>query len=193
MFPGCQSVRGRGCRGVTLVELIVTISVLLVVMTFGVTGLSTMIADNQRVTAVNSLMAMLNLARSEAIKRATDVTLCPAVDDDPTDAEKPCATSGQTDSQWERAGYVVLVGDTSTKNPPIIRIQPPPSSPGLTIRTSNRHWVTYQDDGSVTASSLATFRFCDSRSVVEGRAVVVGASGRARVQCYDCDSKSFCQ
>ena len=63
-------------QGFTLVELIVTVALAAMVMTLGVPSLQTLIRNNQLVGQANTFVTAINLARVEAIKRASRVTLC---------------------------------------------------------------------------------------------------------------------
>lgn len=94
-------------RGVTLIELLVTISVIAVLAGIAAPSFVRLIADNTLSTQVNSLLADTRFARSEAIKRGTSVTICPSSD---PDAASP-ACSG---SDW-KTGWIVFV-DTNGNN-----------------------------------------------------------------------------
>ena len=67
-------------EGVTLIELMVTLSVIAILLTLTVTGFQSLTAHNRITAAANGLIAHLQLARSEAVKRAPPVTICPSND-----------------------------------------------------------------------------------------------------------------
>lgn len=66
----------RHQSGFTLVELIVTMSVLAVLLGIGVPSFQATIQGNRITTTANDLVAALQFARSEAVRRGVNVTLC---------------------------------------------------------------------------------------------------------------------
>ena len=63
-------------RGLTLVELMVTLAVAIVLLAVGMPLFTGVAGSNRATTQANSLVAALKLARSEAVKRADVVTVC---------------------------------------------------------------------------------------------------------------------
>lgn len=78
-------------RGFTLVELLVTLAILAVVIGMAVPSLTEFQRNAELRTAVNTLRAAIQMARSEAMKRNMHALVVPAVD-----------------QQW-KSGYLVLV------------------------------------------------------------------------------------
>lgn len=62
--------------GFTLIELMVTLAVAVIIATIAVPNFKLLIQDNRTVTQTNALISALNLARSEAIKRGGNVSVC---------------------------------------------------------------------------------------------------------------------
>jgi type IV fimbrial biogenesis protein FimT len=67
-------------QGYTLLELLVTLAIAAVLMTFVVPGFRGMIENNSVATTSNEILGALHYARSEAVRIETDVTFTPEVD-----------------------------------------------------------------------------------------------------------------
>ena len=66
----------RYSRGMTLIELMIVIIILAVVIAIAAPSFTQVIKTNRMRTETNKLVAALNYAKSEAVKRNTVVTLC---------------------------------------------------------------------------------------------------------------------
>ncbi|MGQ9860680.1 MAG: GspH/FimT family pseudopilin, partial [Thiobacillaceae bacterium] len=66
----------RRQSGVTLIELLVTISIAAILMAIAVPGFQDFFRRNRLDGATSDLMATLNYARSEAIRRGVPVSVC---------------------------------------------------------------------------------------------------------------------
>jgi type IV fimbrial biogenesis protein FimT len=65
----------RVCNGFTLVELLVTISIVAVLLSVGLPSFVTFVSNNQISSATNDLVYSIHMARSEAVKRGAPVRL----------------------------------------------------------------------------------------------------------------------
>jgi type IV fimbrial biogenesis protein FimT len=68
----------RFSRGFTLVELLVTIAVAGVLLAIAVPNFAELMRNNRSEASANELVAALNVARVEAVKRGKRVSLCPS-------------------------------------------------------------------------------------------------------------------
>lgn len=126
--------------GLTLVELMVTLAVALVLLLIAAPMFSSFVASNTLTTASNLLASHMHLARSEAVKRGTPVTLCPSGDG---------ATCAGT-TQWS-LGWLVFVdagtpgqvdaGDT------LLAISPNVEG-DVSIQVSETY-IRYRNDGTI--------------------------------------------
>lgn len=90
-------------HGFTLLELMVSIALLAILITLGIPSFSSIIRNNQASADSNSFVTGLNLARSEAVKRNTEVRLSPI---------QGIITNGNT--QWSQ-GWLVWT-DSNNNN-----------------------------------------------------------------------------
>lgn len=87
----------RRQRGVTLIELIMVLVIMAVLLALAAPSFAEAIRDNRLASQANRIVYALNLARSEAVKRATPVTLC----------KSSSGTACTTTSQWEQ-GWILF-------------------------------------------------------------------------------------
>lgn len=97
-----DSMRMAVPRGFTLIELMIAIAVLAILLGLAVPSFNDATLSSKLGSHANSMIASANLARSEAIKRNTTITLCVSTDG------ANCATSGG----WEQ-GWIVMCRTTS--------------------------------------------------------------------------------
>lgn len=71
-------LRTRYARGFSMIELMVVLGIVCILLTIGVPSFSSVIKNQKLATAVNDFFMAINLARAEAIRRATRVDLAPA-------------------------------------------------------------------------------------------------------------------
>jgi type IV fimbrial biogenesis protein FimT len=158
-------------------DALVALAVITVTTTIGVPALRSLLAKSQVVTAANTLVAALQLARSEAIMRNLRVVLCPS-----TDGQRCRDTIGHR-SEWH-SGYIIFVDDNGSKDrdssETVLRYVDSPTA--IRIYGAPTHdTVTYYPTG-MSPTSNGTFVVCDPDSVTEPRAVVLSNTGRPHVK-----------
>ena len=67
----------KSAKGFTLLELIITVAIAGILLGIGVPGFGSLMRESRISSQYNSLVGSLYQARSEAIKGASDVTVCP--------------------------------------------------------------------------------------------------------------------
>ena len=161
----------RKQRGFTLIELMVTVAIAAIVLTLGVPSFRDLIQNNRVASTVNGLVTALQLARSEAIKRGGNITLCSSTNG------TTCANSNTWTSGW----IVTTDGADSTK---VMRAWPNPGS-GQTL-TANAPEVVYRSTGSlVTAATTFTLGF-DGCTGTRAREIDVATTGRPKTSSVTC-------
>jgi type IV fimbrial biogenesis protein FimT len=174
-------------QGVTLIELLVTMSILVILLTVGVGGMTTVVKRNTRATEVNTMIGHLNFARAQAVMRATDIRVCPV---DPSNPAAGCGASADG-SSWSN-GYAVVEVDAANKTVAVLRLQEAIS--GFVVDSGGRRGFQFEDDGTISYrnySGNGTISFCDSRTDgVDGAAIVVSPMGRVRLASAppECDA-----
>jgi len=159
-------------RGYTLLELLVTLTLAVVLLTLGIPGLRELALDARRTADVNAFVAAIHLARSESHKQARAVVLCHTVDG------IVCAGARQPYD----LGWMVFV-DTNENSPPRrdtheeLLLHYVPVMAG-SIRSNRAHYVFHP---YYRRSTNGTIVFCDVRGSSAARAVIVSYTGRPRV------------
>jgi type IV fimbrial biogenesis protein FimT len=174
----------RLAKGFTLVELMVTISVLAVLMAVGIPSFQGVIASSRVTTATNDFMATLAQARSNAIRRGARVTVCKSADG------ATCVTTGG----WEQ-GWIMFNDDNhSAVNPSVdsgetITFSSPALTNGIVMK-GNMDYVSFGADGlpkNMNGSGyFGTIRICSTvaslSSDKRARDLVINRTGRSLVQ-----------
>jgi type IV fimbrial biogenesis protein FimT len=140
------------CRGFTLVELMVTVTIVGIVASLGVPSFLEMINQNRATSLANELAASLNLARSEAIKRGLRVTVCKSANISETAANVVCSTT----TSWQN-GWLIFVDNKGTPGTYDYNIDEllsdallkvgQLSNNNLTINSSFTNFITYLPSG----------------------------------------------
>lgn len=145
----------RQISGFTLLELMVTIAVVVILVTFGVPAFRTTIANNHIEAVSNSLRNSLVTARNKAIETASRVTVSP---ESIGDWNRWQIDSGQIQSATD---VVNIYGKTSADNDIVS--------------------IVFTEDGSLDEESLEyrVFSICYNGSVdgIKPKAVVVSPGG----------------
>jgi len=154
--------RAGSTAGFTLMELIIAITVLVILSTLALPSFVQTIQNNRLSGQANELVAATQLARSEAIKRATDVTFC-ASDD------------GATCSGGFADGWIVLADPGGADE--VVRVYPAPD--GDFNFTSAGDSVTFTANGFADVAAefelLMTLSGCTNDSA---RRIFVERTGR---------------
>ncbi len=169
--------------GVTLIELLVTLSIAVILMAIAVPGFQDFFRRNRIDSSVSELMGALNYARSEAIRRGVRVSIC----------RSGTGTNCTTTQPWQ-AGWIVFTNPNDDNNvdagEEIIRVYHALPA-GVTLNTNDfTNRITYQPDGRITNSVGGSFFLHYGGETTPARQIKVIGTGRARVCVCDCENAS---
>lgn len=159
---------GMKHRGFTLVELMVVVVIVAVIMVIAVPGFSTLMERTRLKAYANEFVSSVYLARSEAIKRNADVTLCTS-----NDPNALCVSA----AKWED-GWIVI--DDSNQ---VIYRQPALNDGFLFFHMTSVSFdeLVFTPNGLV--SSVAAMKLCQNapKDGIEEKEIIVSATGKPRV------------
>jgi type IV fimbrial biogenesis protein FimT len=170
-----------------MIELLVVIALVALLATLGVGSFARMASSSAVSAHTNNFVADSRFARSEALKRGENVTMCRAVD--PQAAQPVCAgTLGS--AGWE-SGWIVFVdldgNNTRSEDEPLLRVQPAMADSGGIGRSGGAAFnqLRYRPSGW-SVGATATLRFKPALAQAQsdpaqGRTVCVSNLGRTRV------------
>lgn len=165
---------GDACRGLTLIEITVTLLVLSILLVVAVPGIERFIVSNRLTSQTNTLLGDLSRARSEAAARRAPVTVCAAA------SANACDDGGTT--EWNQ-GWIVFVdlnGNGATDAGDII-LRYNPSLAGTTSVASadfaKTGALTYRPFGGFLPATNGSFTLCASGNN-NGREINVSRTGR---------------
>ena len=168
--------------GFTLIELMVTIALAAIILTQAVPSFNSLVQNNRLISQKNEFISTLNLARNEALKRATRVTVCASTDQatcDTTDWEQGWIVFSDRDGDSELdAGTGACLATEDC----LIRVSAGLQDGNtLSARKSgaaaDTGFIQYTPRGAV--DTAATFTFCDKRGAEHARATNINNLGRA--------------
>jgi type IV fimbrial biogenesis protein FimT len=157
-------------RGFTLIELVVTLAVAAILIAVAVPNFRMFMANNRMASQANDMIAAINLARSEAVTRAANVTVCASSD-------------GATCTGGWAQGWIVR---DAAGTP--IRVQQALRGESTLVGGADvASTITFTSSGRTSIAATATtasttLTLCPpSPAIVQGRAIQIERTGRARV------------
>lgn len=164
---------GRQAAGFTLLELLITVSIVAILIAVTAPSFVDSVRQSQRSATLSDIAKAVDLARVEAASRSETILLC--------SSEDGAVCSG--DASWEQ-GFAIITavgGD-------VLHLWGA-SSGNVTLRTQHfdvADRVIFAPDGTVTASG--TFTVCDETGAREASGLVVNVSGLTRLSVDGPDS-----
>ncbi|MEH6473795.1 MAG: GspH/FimT family pseudopilin [Halopseudomonas sp.] len=171
----------RKNSGFTLIELMITLSLVAILVGLVAPGFTTFIQSNRLSGQINTLIGTIHLARAEAANRRMVVTLCAS------DNGANCNTTS-----WEK-GWILFSDDSinaeiDTSDGDELLMYQEPLAGGNTLRASGFDGtglgvLQFSITGFVlsTDPEPGTYTLCDDRGANEAKAIVVNISGVSRL------------
>ena len=152
-------------RGFTVIELVVTVTVIAILAAIGVPSLRSFLQNNRNSSQAQSLILLLTMARNEALKRdiAAGIKVCPSAD------RQNCDPAGNWAEAW-------IIPDPVTPTNPPLQTGVPLSASNTITEATGQTSVVFLPSGAALAP--VAFRICDSRGAAFAREFEVNQSGR---------------
>lgn len=161
-------------RGLTLVELLVTLAIVAVGAAIAAPSFKGMIADTRLSAQANDLLASLKYTRSEAVKRNARVSICKKASD------ATCDVTATATASWQGGWLVFVDGGTAgtlDSGDTILRVQGPLAASTLIGDGSITNFVSYIGSGQTSASGggtqVGTFSLCDPLATAKRKKIAV--------------------
>ncbi len=157
-----------GFSGFTLIELLTTLVIAGILMSLAAPSFTSFIKNNRLVSQTNELLADLAFTRSEAVKRATDITVCKSTD----------GLTCNAGANWDD-GWIVV----NTASGEVFRAHEALNDENTMVGTGDvADRIVYDRTGRANnVSAAAEFHVCDYRGAAKGRLIQIAVTGRARV------------
>ena len=162
--------------GFTLYELMITVAIVALILAFGIPNLRELALNGRMTSTANDLQAAFTLARSEAARAKSNVTICASAD--------PTGTA-DCDGAWSQ-GYIVFVDKEEpygrrADGEPILRVHPPAASGVLFRVAGDATYFMFAPNGLGQrigdSEPLSQVVICDER----GNVTAAGGNSAARL------------
>jgi len=179
--------------GFTLIELMVVLVIAGIIAATAMPSMQAFIQNNRIKSQMFDLLNAVNVARTEAVKRRTTVSLCRSNAN--TDVTPTC---GGTANTWT-TGWLVFEDDDGDgvydSADDTIILKGGEAGSGVAVMATSSTLV-YQTDGTTidpdgTTTNIIRFAICDDRGENFGRQIDVMMVGRANIEqapISDCDT-----
>lgn len=170
-------------RGFTLLEVMVVVAIVAILTTLAGPSFVSLVQSNAVSSNVNTFMADIRFARSEAVRRGGAVIMCRS--DDPEAAAPACGTgSGPGTNGWVSGWLIFEDRDGSlTRNAgdELLRVQSPITNLDSIVEASSTKFQFTALGRMKSVGSATSLQFGSGIPNTRQRIVCVNQSGRARI------------
>jgi len=186
-----SSGRIKKSRGLTIIELMVTVTVLAILLAIGLPEMRSFIVSNRLSSDVKGFVGLVNYARSEAITRNQSVVICPK-----SNSAITCQSS-QFWGEYEIQAFVDVNGNGERNTSDILlktlpAVDPTSLERGF-VRTATGK-IIFRSVGLSTDTHSFDIWAKSSDAAYEskyGRRVCISRPGRVRVIAYNTTCTNF--
>lgn len=142
--------------GFSLVELLVVMAIFGIIAAISMPSFRDFTLRRAISGQISELASAMRLARSEAIKRGREVSMCPT--DNPNRAQPGCNRNGLNNGggEWGR-GYLIFIGSISHGSQ-YIRVQQA-GAQGVSIKANAHDAIRFRPNGVLKAGGARQFTF----------------------------------
>lgn len=163
-------------RGFTLIELMITLTVVAILLTVGAPSFNTFVKDNRITTQANLIAIDLHMARSAAVKYQRDAQVCISTN----------ASSCTSGTDWGH-GWILWVDkdrDNAVDSPGEILKVRTELNGATTLTSATLNAFTFDSRGFIKNTDSLTL--CDDRSGETGRTISILGAGRINTSPVGC-------
>jgi type IV fimbrial biogenesis protein FimT len=166
----------RSSSGFTLIELIIALLLGAIVTALSV-PMANMLKSNQAGSVAYEFVSALNFARSEAIKRGNQVTVCRTINGARCEGQPDINEQKVWDSGWMVFSDFDGDGQFNEEQDEILSVHGPLPD-GYSLRSNSRVRVTYKPIG-ISPGFMDSWTICAPGSAI-AKGIIVAYSGRVR-------------
>ena len=160
-------------RGFTVLELLVSITIAAVLLSVATPNFTETIQNNRMVTQLNEAHAAISRARSEAIRRNTNVTIC---------SSSNGTSCHRHDNHWHH-GWMAFVDSDADGNPDgeeVLLFRGKLEAKNRLVSSVDAP-IIFSSSGLARSGAGTTLELCDKRGPSDARALIISPSGRPRL------------
>lgn len=171
----------KNIQGVTLLEFLAATALMAILSVTVIPSLRALVQNNRLIVQTNDIVAGLYLARSEAIRRRTHITICKSVN--ALGSEPGCDDSARWQSGW------IVFTDSDGDNQrdagePLIRVYPAlPEKLTLHANGTLRNRIRFNAKGYSNGYN-GRLILCDERGNEYARVLIISSTGRVRLTSH---------